>query len=110
MELPENRRDLHLYITEHIFTNSPTMLALCLTIIGLIKIYTALQRVTTLADNFLALALVAFLLATISSYLALRATVHRRRVLMARIADAMFLSGLTAATAVALFVAFSLAD
>ena len=30
------------------------MLVLCLTVIGLIKIYTRFEKITTLADNFLA--------------------------------------------------------
>src|SRR5947209_17238677 len=88
-----------------IFTNSPTMLALCLTVIGLIKIYATLQRVTTLADNCLALCLVAFLLATIFSYLALRASAGKRRRIFARVADGIFLAGLSSATVVAVFIA-----
>ena len=85
------------------------MLALCLTMLGLIKIYTALQKVTTLADNFLVLCLAAFLLATIFSYLALRAPIGRRRAILARIADSLFLSGLGASTAVAFFIVYSFA-
>jgi nitrate reductase gamma subunit len=85
------------------------MLALCLTVIGLLKIYASLQRITTLADNLLAICLVAFLLATICSYLALRAISQKRIHLLTQIADWLFLSGLTCATAVALFIAFVLA-
>ena len=109
MDEQQLSQNLHRKITEHIFVNSPTMLALCLTVIGLLKIYASLQRITTLADNLLAICLVAFLVATIFSYLALRAIPERRVRVMTRIADWLFLSGLTCATAVALFVAFVLA-
>jgi hypothetical protein len=72
MDRDMDGESLHLDITEHIFANSPTMLALCLTMVGLIKIYAALHRITALTDDFLMLCLSAFLLATIFSYLALR--------------------------------------
>ena len=103
------KEQLHLEITEHVFGNSPTMLALCLTMLGLIKIYTAIQRITTLTDNFLVFCLAAFLLATLFSYLALRSPVGHRRVLLTRVADAMFLSGLGAVTIVAFFFVYTLA-
>lgn len=109
MEQALNKKPAHREITEHVFGNSPNMLALCLTMLGLIKIYTALQKVTTLTDNFLVLCLAAFLFATVFSYLALRSPVGKRREILARIADGLFLSGLSAATVVAFFVAYSLA-
>jgi hypothetical protein len=96
-------------ITEHIFTNAPTMLAICLTMVGLIKIYAALQRVSTYTDDSLILCLVAFLFATVLSYLSLRSKEGRRKVLLARWADGFFLSGLVATTIVAAFVVFALA-
>ncbi|HXE12429.1 MAG TPA: hypothetical protein VN633_09935 [Bryobacteraceae bacterium] len=107
-QAPEKQQS-HPEITAHVFANSPTMLALCLTMVGLIKIYTALQKVTTLADNILAFCLAAFLFATLFSYLALRYHLSPRRSIFARIADAMFLSGLSACTLVAFIVVYSLA-
>src|SRR5205085_1974803 len=101
MDQDMDRESLHLEITDHIFANSPTMLALCLTMVGLIKIYTALHRITTLTDDFLMLGLSAFLLATIFSYLALRSSTRKRKILFARLADSMFLSGLSIAAIVA---------
>jgi len=111
MDKPENGQidQIDLNIAGHIFGNAPTMLALCLTVIGLIKIYANLERISTLADNFLAFGVVCFLFATLLSYLALRARTHKRRIKLARFADITFLSGLCCATAVAVFVTFSLA-
>jgi hypothetical protein len=109
MDSDMDKRDVRLEITEHIFGNAPTMLALCLTTVGLIKIYTALQRITTLADDFLVLCLAAFLLATIFSYSSLRSTNTRRRAAFAKVADVLFISGLSASTVVAFFVVYALA-
>ena len=93
--------------SNEIFTNSPPMLALCLTVIGLIKIYTTLQLVTTLLDNFLAFGVVAFFVSTITSYFAIRAHTPIRRIKLGKIADVSFLAGLACAAAVAIMVTFT---
>lgn len=103
----EQRVDVE--ITEQIFANSPTMLALCLTAEGLIKIYAALQKITTVADNLLFISLVAFLMATIFSYLSLRSSRIKRRRRMARWADGAFVIGLAVAILVAFYIVFTLA-
>ena len=101
--------NVRLEITEQIFANSPTMLALCLTMIGLIKIYTALSRITTLADDFLMFCIIAFLFATIFSYLSLRSVQPKSRANYARFADGVFLCGLSSAVIVALVAVYTLA-
>ena len=95
-------------IANHIFGNSPTLLALCLTVIGLIKIYASLQRITTLADNLLFISVAAFLVATVFSYMALRSRSRKRRQMFGDIADWAFMSGLGLTTFVALFITFTL--
>ena len=95
-------------IASHIFANSPTLLALCLTVIGLIKIYASLQRITTLADNMLLFSVAAFLVATVFSYMCLRSKAQRNRRIFGDVADWAFMSGLCLATFVALFITFSL--
>src|SRR5277367_4345269 len=74
-------------IAEKVFTNSPNMLVLCLTVIGLIKIYTRFEKITTLADNFLAFIALGYLVATVVSYLALRSRNPKTRLKLSRIAD-----------------------
>jgi len=69
-ELLEERAEVDL--SEKVFTNSPNMLVLCLTVIGLIKIYTRFEKITTLADNFLAFVCVGYFISTVFAYLALR--------------------------------------
>jgi hypothetical protein len=109
MNQEPQKHKLELEITENIFANAPTMLALCLTMMGLIKIYAALQRITTLIDDFLVVCLITFLMATIFSYLALRSFSRSRERIYARLADSTFLAGLVSATIVAVFAVFSLA-
>src|SRR5689334_19868934 len=93
--------------SKEIFDNSPSMLALCLTTIGLIKIYASLQRVTTLVDNCLVFGVFAFFVATIASYLAIRARTPVARIRLGRLADFSFIGGLACAAMVAGMITFT---
>ena len=84
------------------------MLVLCLTVIGLIKIYTRFEKITTLADNFLAFISIGYLIATIVAYVAIRSRDARARLKLSRIADLTFLISLGLTAAVALFMTFAL--
>jgi hypothetical protein len=95
-------------ITEKIFANGPNMLVLCLTIIGLIKIYTRFEKITTLADNFLAFISLGYLIATVVAYIAMRSKNNKVRLKLARVADLTFLISLGLTAAVALFMTFAL--
>jgi hypothetical protein len=103
------RINLHLEITQHIFANSPAMLALCLTSIGLIKIYAQSQRISTWADDGLLFAVIAFLIATGTSYLALRSRMGRFKILMARLSDAFFIIGIVVVSGAAVVMVRTLA-
>lgn len=85
------------------------MLVLCLTVIGLIKIYTRFEKITTLADNFLAFIALGYLIATVVSYAAIRTRNGKARLKLSRIADLTFLISLGLTAAVALFMTFALA-
>jgi hypothetical protein len=95
-------------VSEKVFTNGPNMLVLCLTVIGLIKIYTRFEKITTLADNFLAFISIGYLIATIVAYVAIRSRDSRARLKLSRIADLTFLISLGLTAAVALFMTFAL--
>jgi hypothetical protein len=95
-------------ISEKIFTNGPNMLVLCLTVIGLIKIYTRFEKITTLADNFLAFISLGYLAATVIAYIAIRSTNGKTRLKLSRAADLTFLVSLGLTAAVALFMTFAL--
>ncbi len=106
-ETPE--QSVQVGIAEKVFTNSPNMLVLCLTVIGLIKIYTRFEQITTLADNFLAFVAMGYLVATVLSYLAIRAKQSSHQMKLAHAADVLFLGSLTLTAAVAMFMTFALA-
>jgi hypothetical protein len=95
-------------ISEKIFANGPNMLVLCLTVIGLIKIYTRFEKITTLADNFLAFISLGYLIATVVAYIAMRSRNGKTRFKLARAADLTFLISLGLTAAVALFMTFAL--
>jgi hypothetical protein len=95
-------------LSETVFTNSPNMLVLCLTVIGLIKIYSRFEKITTLADNFLAFVCVGYFISTVCAYLALRSQERSKRLKLARTADLLFLASLCCTGAVALFMTFAL--
>jgi hypothetical protein len=95
-------------VSEKVFTNGPNMLVLCLTVIGLIKIYTRFEKITTLADNFLAFISIGYLIATIVAYVAIRSRDTQARLKLSRIADLTFLISLGLTAAVALFMTFAL--
>jgi len=95
-------------ISEKIFTNGPNMLVLCLTVIGLIKIYTRFDKITTLADNFLAFISLGYLVATVIAYIAIRSRNGKMRLKLSRVADLIFLISLGLTAAVALFMTFAL--
>ena len=102
----EERAEVNL--SEKVFTNSPNMLVLCLTVIGLIKIYTRFEKITTLADNFLAFICVGYFIATVCAYLALRSGERSKRLKLAKTADLLILASLCSTGAVALFMTFAL--
>lgn len=95
-------------VSEKVFANGPNMLVLCLTVIGLIKIYTRFEKITTLADNFLAFIALGYLVATVVSYTAIRSRDPKTRLKLSRIADLTFLISLGLTAAVALFMTFAL--
>src|ERR1700723_53742 len=95
-------------VSEKIFANGPNMLVLCLTVIGLIKIYTRFEKITTLADNFLAFISLGYLVETVVAYLAIRSRNDQARLKLSRVADLTFLISLGLTAAVALFMTFAL--
>ena len=92
----------------YVLYSAPGMLALCLTMIGLIKIYVRIEQTESLADNFLAFDTVLFLVSFINAYLALRTPSKRRRARFDRIADIFFLAALCILSLIAIFVSYSL--
>lgn len=88
---PQDRRD---EISVHIFTVSATLIGACLTVVGVLRAMTRVQRVTTWAEEILALDAFGLLVACATAYGALRTDDTARRRRIERAADAMFLVAL----------------
>ncbi|TLU84895.1 MAG: hypothetical protein FDX21_06255 [Chlorobium sp.] len=81
-------------ICVHIFTVSAAMVGVCLTVIGIIKLVVKSQGLTTLADDFLALDALFFLISCLLSYWAMRRIGLNRMHQIERLADIVFITAL----------------
>jgi hypothetical protein len=101
-----SKRDLNTEAASQICTISASMVGVCLTTIGLIRVIITLNKIDTFADNILAFDAVIFLIATITSYWAMRRRHIERLHLLEKIADLAFLSGILVMTFACVFIAF----
>lgn len=85
------RRRLDDDICVHIFTASATMVGVCLTVIGILRVVISLRREDTLADDMLAVNSLLYLASCLLSYWALRTRNVSRNYRLERIADVVFL-------------------
>jgi len=94
--MPESDAKLHLEedISIHIFTVSASLVGVCLTVIGIIRILIGTKAIDTFADDLLALDAFVFLCSCLLSYWSLRTRSKRRMHQVERIADALFIIGL----------------
>ena len=95
--MPDSSSRIHLEedICIHIFTVSASMVGVCLTVIGIVNIVVSIQEITTIADNLLAVNAFVFLCSCLLSYWALRVRSKKRMIRVERIADTIFLVGLS---------------
>lgn len=92
----------------HIFTVSSAMVGVCLTVIGLIRVVITLGKADTLADDFLASDALLFLTSCLLSYAALRARNFRRRHLIERTADVVFITAMVVMTVICSFITYAM--
>lgn len=85
------------------------MVGVCLTAIGILRVVIAMRKANTLADDMLALDSVLFLVATLTSYCALRKGPGKRLHQLERVADVTFISAMSLMTLVALVITYALA-
>lgn len=78
----------------NVFSGSAAMVGVCLTCIGLLRIFSKIGHVSTLADDLLAVDSFLFLATCMVSYIVLRNRSTHRRHGAERLADVLFLSGL----------------
>lgn len=103
-----SKSQLEADISVHIFSVSAALVGICLTVIGLLRIVINSSKVETVADDFLAIDAVFFLLSCVLSYWALRTRSLYRMHRVERVADAMFLAGLFLMVLVCGFIACSI--
>jgi hypothetical protein len=93
-------------LSTHIFSVSAGLVGVCLTVIGIFRVVVRSQHVDSIADNLLAVDALLFLGACFFAYLALRARTTARGRRLERIADVVFLLGLTMMVAVGGLIAY----
>lgn len=94
-------------LSAHIFAVSAGLVGVCLTVIGLFRVIVRSQHIDSIADNLLAIDALFFLFACFLAYLALRTGSKPIGQQLERIADALFLSGLTMMVAVGVLIAYA---
>lgn len=92
-------------LARDILQNSTTMVGVCMTVIGLVRVFKAVGLKETLVDDALAINSLFFLGSAFFSYVALRFERNTRRI--ENVADTLFLTGLTLMVGIAFVFAFS---
>lgn len=84
------------------------MVGVCMTGIGVLHVASTMHGHQTLADDLLSIDAVTFLLATLSSYFALRVQSHARLHWLERIADGTFIASMVLLTVACFVITYSL--
>ncbi|MDI7863663.1 hypothetical protein MRS76_17050 [Rhizobiaceae bacterium n13] len=95
-------------LAQHILPNSGTMIGVCITLIGLVKVAEG-HLGPSIVDELAALVSLLFLASALASYLAMRAAVRAqvsRHLELA--ADQTFLGGLVSLVAIGMFFAYEI--
>lgn len=96
-------------ICVHIFTTSAVMLGVCMTVVGVLHVCTALRNVDTIGDDLLSVNSMIYLAACLCAYWALRTRRRQRNRFLEHLADGLFLVGLIASTAATGFITWAIA-
>ena len=91
-------------ISIHIFSVSAAMIGVCLTVIGIINIITTFNKINTLGDEITAIDAIIFLAACFISYSAIKTKDRKRRLILEKISDITFLTGLGLMVVVCIFI------
>jgi hypothetical protein len=97
-----------LTLSRHILPSAATMIGVCATLIGLVKVV-ELRIGPSHADEYAAMALLIFMVSAVASYVSIRrpgASAWGRR--CERLADQCFMLGLVAITLVSIFFAYEI--
>ena len=108
MSEPRSNTMLEEDISIHIFSTSAAMVGVCLTVIGLFRISNKLRNIGSIGDELLAIDAVAFLTSCFLAYIALRTRMKQRRYWIEKLADWIFLLGLSLVAIVCGLIAYEL--
>jgi hypothetical protein len=84
------------------------MVGVCLTAISLLRVVIAVAKTSTFADDLLSIDAVLFLVATLTSYFALRVASKTRLHHLERLADAAFILAMCLLAITCLFITYAL--
>jgi hypothetical protein len=91
-------------ISIHIFSVSAAMVGVCLTVIGIINIITTYKKIETFGDELTTIDAIIFLGTCIVSYVAIKTKERKRRLILEKVSDITFLTGLAVMVIVCLFI------
>lgn len=94
-------------ISIHIFSVSAALVGVCLTVIGIFRAVGELKHFSTLGDNILAIDAMIFLGSCIFAYSALRSKTAKTKHRLEKIADALFIFGLSLMAIVCAIIAYT---
>ncbi|MDE1154039.1 MAG: hypothetical protein PW788_16020 [Micavibrio sp.] len=105
---PDSSASFEEDICIHIFSASATLLGVCLTVIGIIRVVITSTHVNTFADDIVACGAVIFMLCCFTSYWAIRARSVGRMRRLEKIADTLFLLGLCLLAVACMFITYAI--
>lgn len=94
-------------ISIHIFSVSAALVGVCLTVIGIFRAVGELKTFSTLGDNILAIDALIFLASCVCAYSSLRSKIRRKKILLEKIADILFIFGLSLMAIVCAIIAYT---
>jgi hypothetical protein len=95
-------------ISIHIFSVSAALVGVCLTVIGIFRAIGELKNFSSLGDNILAIDALIFLASCIFAYSSLRSRGAQKRHKLEKIADILFIFGLSLMAVVCTIIAYTL--
>ena len=93
-------------VSTHILPTSATMVGVCITVVTIVRLIEANKAFTTIMDDIVAVDSAFFLVAAILSYLSVRSGQQSQR--LERLADLVFMLGLTIMVGVSFLLAWEL--
>ncbi|HQU86786.1 MAG TPA: hypothetical protein PKY59_26875 [Pyrinomonadaceae bacterium] len=94
-------------ISIHIFSVSAGLVGVCLTVIGIFRAIGELKHFSSLGDNILAIDALIFLGSCIFAYSSLRSKNNKKRRKLEKIADILFIFGLSLMAIVCTIIAYT---